>query len=576
MKQMPADHYRLEYIPNDRHSETGLYFMRSIFAAINDEMTRRAMRLADADYRPRMSMSAAPIKLPNNSPTTWASLVPLVLVLMTIAGAVYPAIDLTAGERERGTLEAMIVSPTPRSILLLSKYVAVVTVALLTAIANLLAMSVTLWASGLGRMVVGPEGLAPITVVQVLCLLILFAMFFSAILLSITSFAKSFKEAQAYLIPVMLVSLAPGVLSLLPQMRLTNLFATVPLANIVLLSRDVLIGTATREAATIAVACTVLYALAAIAIASRLFGSDASLQGSQGNWHDFLRRPAEGSDYPTIDQMALTMAFLFPLYFIASTCLPMLGGTLAYRLVVAGFISWLLIFGLPTWVAYYRRIRFATTFPLAIGPASQWLRLVPAVILLAASLWMVGHELMVISQSLGLATFTPEQLKQAQAFAEKLPQIPLVLILLTGAVTPALCEEWFFRGFVMSSLKRYGFRLAVVGSALLFGLMHVLTSNMLSLERMLPSMFMGLVLAVFAWKTGSLLPGMLLHMLHNGLLLSIGHYKNRLMQLGVGLEENAHLPVAWLLAGVLATAIGGWLLWRPRGPATELAAASDE
>src|SRR6056297_1490615 len=54
------------------------------------------------------------------------TIVPLVLVLMTITGAVYPAIDLTAGERERGTMEPLMASPVSRTSLLFAKYAAVV------------------------------------------------------------------------------------------------------------------------------------------------------------------------------------------------------------------------------------------------------------------------------------------------------------------------------------------------------------------------------------------------------------------------------------------------------------------
>lgn len=560
LSAMPEDRYLLEYVPQDRHSEVALQLLRSLFAAINEQMTEELIGVFGADYHPRITMSAAPIKMPSSAPSTLASLVPLVLVLMTIAGAVYPAIDLTAGERERGTLEAMIVSPTPRPMLLLAKYVAVVTVALLTAVANLLAMSVTLWASGLGRLVLGNSALSLGTIVQILSLLVLFAMFFSAVLLSITSFAKSFKEAQAYLIPVMLVSLAPGVLSLLPQVRLTNVLAAVPLANIVLLSRDVLVGSASREAGVISVVCTFVYAIAALAVASRLFGSDASLQGSQGSWRDFIRRPEQASELPSVDQMALTMACLFPLYFMASTSLPLLKGSLSYQLLMSAVISWLLIFGLPTWVSYHRRLNFKATFLLGNGRGLAWLTSIPAVVLLAGSLWMISHELMIISQQLGLATFSEEQMKRAQAFAEKLPEIPLALLLFTGAVTPALCEEWFFRGFVMSSLRRAGTGAAIVGSALLFALMHVLTSNILSLERFLPSLFMGLVLGLVAWKSQSLWPGVILHALHNGFLFSVGHFKTQLHEWGIGLEENSHLPLSWLAGGVLASIVGLFLI----------------
>ena len=74
-----------------------------------------------------------------------ASLVPLVLVLMTITGAVYPAIDLTAGERERGTLETLMAAPIPRASILMSKFVAVLSVAVLTAMLNLVGMAATIW-----------------------------------------------------------------------------------------------------------------------------------------------------------------------------------------------------------------------------------------------------------------------------------------------------------------------------------------------------------------------------------------------------------------------------------------------
>ena len=81
------------------------------------------------------------------------------------------------------------------------------------------------------------EGLSLLTIVQLFGLLLLFAAFFSAVLLCITSFARGFKEAQAYLIPLMMVSLAPGVMGMLPGLKLAD-WAVAPLLNIVLLGRD--------------------------------------------------------------------------------------------------------------------------------------------------------------------------------------------------------------------------------------------------------------------------------------------------------------------------------------------------
>src|SRR5262249_5148365 len=136
-------------------------------------------------------------------------LVPLILILMTMTGAVYPAIDLTAGERERGTLEVLVAAPIPRLSVLLAKYVAVLTVAMLTALVNLGTMALTLQVTGIGPAIFGAS-LTFAVLAQVLALLLLFAAFFSAVLLALTSFARSFKQAQAYLIPLMLFRLTPA------------------------------------------------------------------------------------------------------------------------------------------------------------------------------------------------------------------------------------------------------------------------------------------------------------------------------------------------------------------------------
>ena len=104
----------------------------------------------------------------------------------------------------------------PRILRVETAAVAVLAVAMLTGVANLGMMTLTLEVSGLASTLFGDAGLHLGTMLAVLALLLLFAMFFSAVLLAVTSFARSFKEAQSYLIPLMLVSIAPGMLALMP------------------------------------------------------------------------------------------------------------------------------------------------------------------------------------------------------------------------------------------------------------------------------------------------------------------------------------------------------------------------
>jgi ABC-2 type transport system permease protein/sodium transport system permease protein len=151
-------------------------------------------------------------------------------------------------------------------------------------------MAVTVLITGLGPTLFGAGTLSPWVLAEVLGLMLLFAAFFSAVLLALTSVARSFKEAQAYLIPLMVVALIPGMLSLSPAVRLQGPLLVVPLLNVVLLARDLFEGTARAGPAAVVVLTTLLYALAAVALAARVFGAEAVLYSQQGRWSDLFRR----------------------------------------------------------------------------------------------------------------------------------------------------------------------------------------------------------------------------------------------------------------------------------------------
>lgn len=554
--------YDIRYRAGDLQSERAVQLLERCFAAVNNSTQREfTNNPLFAPFR----LVARPITGRANYADLLATIVPLVLVLMTMAGAVYPAIDLTAGERERGTMESLIVSPTSTPVLLFAKYCAVVLVALLTAVANLTAMSITLWASGIGALVFGEGAITPSVIGIILLLLVLFTMFFAALLLAVTSFAKSFKEAQAYLIPLMLLALAPAVMSLLPGIKFSSMLATIPLVNIVLLARQVLMDTVDWNATMVALICNSVYAVAALAVASKLFGTDASAQGSQGSWRDLLRRPHETSPRPRVDQMAMTMAVMFPIYFVVSSILPSLSEDTLTKLWISAGVSFALLWLFPILVSVFRRIQLIETFRLRLPKVRQWLFIVPAVLLIGCSAWMVAHEIFVLSKAVGLVTLGEERMEQTREFRDRLQRIALWKVLFVFAITPAICEEFLFRGFVLSSLSRLKPAWAVILSSLLFGLMHVLTSQVLAVERFLPSTFMGILLGLLAVRTRSLWPGIVVHALHNGLLLTTSHYQNAIRRFGILAEDQEHLPATWLLTGGLMLLVGiGLVVWSGR------------
>jgi len=535
------------------HSQRALTYVERCLETLNDEIRVGRLRsrgIPRDDVPAHISYKRVEPAV-GGAPFSIGTLIPLILILMTITGAVYPAIDLTAGERERGTLEMLIAAPVPRMGLLLAKYATVVLVAVLTATVNLLSMTLTVLATGLGPLLFGEKGLSLFVVVQVFGLLILFAMFFSALLLALTSFARSFKEAQAYLIPLMLVSIAPGVLSMIPNLKLTALLAVTPLANMVLLARDLFQGTVNPLAAVMVILSTGVYALAAILIAAKIFGTDAILYGSPGTWSDLFRRPEQSATACSPLAAVMALAVAFPLSFLLNQFAGQwFGAALTFRLVASGIVTMLVFGGIPVVVAVARNVRLvdACSFRLP-HPLS-----VIGGVLLGLSLWPFAFELIQVIEELGLVRVSPVVKEYTETLAQRMQDISPWLVLTMLAVLPAVFEELFFRGLLLSSLQAsMGRAKAVCLSAVAFAAFHVIVMHYLAVERLLPSLFLGLILGWLCVRTGSLWPGVLLHACHNGFLLLLIYFRKTLKASGLDVAEATHLPVSWLvISGTIA------------------------
>jgi ABC-2 type transport system permease protein/sodium transport system permease protein len=485
-----------------------------------------------------------------------SSLVPLILVLMTISGAVYPAIDLTAGERERGTLEVLMAAPIPRFGVLLAKYVAVLAVAMLTGLVNLTMMTVTVQFSGLGKEVFG-AGLSAGLVAAMLGLLLLFAMFFSAVLLAVTSFARSFKEAQAYLIPLMLLALAPGMLSLM-DIQLTGALKVAPLVNVVLLAREIFKGGVPLADVAIVVGSTLAYAAAAIGVASRVFGAEAVLYSEQGQVADLFRRPQQPQPAPTPAGALMCLAVLFPLTVLAGGALSQLDVRQDVHLGLNIVAATALFLGVPGVAAWFGRVDVRSGFRLRPAPLAAF----AAAVVLGLSLWPLVAQLIVLEESYGVSSM-PKALadKLHELAAERRSESP-VLVLLTMAVVPAVVEELFFRGWLFTALEqKMRPRSVVLITAGLFGLFHLFTGGVLLIERLLPSALLGVALGGLRWRSGSVIPGILLHVLHNGLLVSMSLFPVTFGPLADAVDGTGSVPVVWLVTGALGALAGGALLW---------------
>ncbi len=552
-----ASQWLLTYRPNSLLGKRAADYFEKRLQAINDGLMLRLMQMNGLPDRLPATFEIRTLDEKVAAAVSLASFIPLMLILMTITGAVYPAIDLTAGERERGTMEALIAAPIPRMGLLLAKYVAVVFVALLTAAANLIAMTVTLLVTGLQELVFGPDGLSVSVLLQIFGLLILFSAFFSAILLAITSFARSFKEAQAYLIPLMLLALGPGIISLSPEIELTPSWAVTPMVNIVLLARDVLSHDFDPIMGLIVVQSTLLYAIAALAVAARVFGTDAILYGSQKGWRDFLKRPTQKRATAPVSMAFFCLSLLFLLLFYSLGLLAQFRDQPMRNLAFGYMGASILIFvGIPFLLARQGHIEFRSGFGIRPAKLLHWV----GALFLGLSLWTICHELVLLSQWLGWVSLDEKQVN-ADALVSQWRTLPALLVVVAWGITPAVVEELFFRGFLLRALlARLRPTHAILISAVVFGAFHVVGANLLTPERFLPSTFMGLALGFLAWRSKSTLPGILLHAANNSSLILVAYYEKQLSDWGIGIEETTHLPLYWFAIAAIAIAIGSGLL----------------
>jgi sodium transport system permease protein len=209
-----------------------------------------------------------------------------ILILMCLNGAMHPAIDLTAGEKERGTMETILSSPVSRTHLVLGKFLLVMTASLVTAVLLMFSVSVSstvLQKSGaLNQMVDEGEplpqlSLGPAAAASVIVMAIPLSVLFSAGLFTIALFAKSHKEAQSYIAPLMFLVVIPAISAMLPGVELTPKLAVVPLLNVSLLCKELITGEYHWNYIILIFVSTCVYAAGALYLAVKMFQRESVL-----------------------------------------------------------------------------------------------------------------------------------------------------------------------------------------------------------------------------------------------------------------------------------------------------------
>ena len=218
-----------------------------------------------------------------------ALVLPMVMIFMTALGAFYPALDVTVGEKERGTLETTLLSPIARFAVVAGKYGAVTTLSLLSFSLNFAGMYLTFaQISASNHMAVADIGIGAIALIAVGAVLL--AGFFSAAMMLIAFLARSFKEGQGYVTPIYLISLAPFAVLANPDVHQSLPLSFVPVVNVALLFRDALGGRADASCVVVTLLTSTALAMLALRLASGVLSREDVATGGEVRFSDILRR----------------------------------------------------------------------------------------------------------------------------------------------------------------------------------------------------------------------------------------------------------------------------------------------
>jgi sodium transport system permease protein len=210
----------------------------------------------------------------------WGSILGYLLLLMMFTGGMYPIIDMTAGEKERKTMEALLASPASRIEIVLGKNFAAMTAIFITAILTLASLVYSLKSNNLkSKTPEMQEMMATIpldahTLMLIAVTLIPLAMFAASLMFAIALFARSYKEGQSYLMPLLMVVIFPALMGGISGMQMTPALCLIPIFNVSQMLRGILLGDFTTANFAITTVANLAYAAIAFVVATRQFENE--------------------------------------------------------------------------------------------------------------------------------------------------------------------------------------------------------------------------------------------------------------------------------------------------------------
>lgn len=515
--------------------------------------------------------------------SVWSKLFPTLLVIMAVTGAFYPAIDVGAGEKERGTMETLLICPATRTEIVTGKFLTVMLFSLATALLNLLSMGFTgkymLELSGSSNMGTFNVSAPPTSaLIWLVVLAVPVSSLFSALSLAFAMFARSSKEGQYYLTPLLMVSIGLTLFCLNPGVEINGYYSLLPVVGPALLLKALLLGATAAGPLSVYFGNVLVSSLAYSALAL-WWGIDLFRR------EDILFREAERFDLrlwvrhvlrdkestPGFTEAAFCFVLILVLQFASygvmqrelsavppsEKVLKLLEVQTIYLLATVATPALIMAALLTTDFRKTLKLHWPRPSMLAAGFALPFL-LLP-----------LSQELM--SALEGFFPSLPDEVTQVfGAMSDR--NLSWWRPLLAFAVAPAVCEELAFRGFILSGMQRSGRKwLPIIMSSVAFGIVHLISQQVFN------AILLGLVLGLLAVRSRSLWPCIIFHFLFNGtqVLLArtdLSWFEQNIPEWLIAVEragEQAQLRYEWPVLIVCAIAGAAIIRWLAGGPAPE-------
>lgn len=506
--------YEVYYVSSITNSSYAAGIVRDVVDELSREESKEKIQAAglDADVimNPVVCESEDLASSEQSAGSILGMILPFLLVLSLLMGTMYPAIDVTAGEKERGTLETLLTLPVSNREIIFSKFFTVAIIGIISALLNIVSIAfmgtymIRLMGDAMESMGISFAGIdigkfIPAIIFTVLAILA-FSLFISAVTMCITSLAKSYKEANNYITPLMLVVMLTGYIGFIPNIELTHTMALVPVANICLMIKNLLLFKVEYNLVAVVLVSNVLYAIVAVLILSRIYDSENVLfDEGKFSLKLFERRSnMKKGGVPTTGDAWFMVVFVMFAYLYLGSVLEMkygFGGIFGIQMI---------IFVLPLLYVLYTKRSILQTYSFR---KTKFMNFVAA-LFMGCGAMLIG----IILTSFVSMLFPTEAEMVSSGLMNELMSDNELLTFAVVALTPAVCEEMLFRGFLFSAFRgRYKIVVSVLLTAVIFGVYHM------SIVRFFTTALLGAALAVIVYYSDSIFPAMMMHAINNGI-----------------------------------------------------------